>query len=163
MRPETVANAIQDAVQAAEACRASLASRPAAVRCALVDPILWSLGWRTWVPWECQPESTLGRNGSVDYALFNRAGEAVVAVLVRPWPPRREEDRRRLRDRARAIAQGVAVLTYGWEWEVYDLECRAPNFLDRRVEGLKLDHEGPNNVERAAEALYHWLGRDRWW
>ena len=120
MRLKTVENAIHDVVQTAEECGASLASRQAAVRCAMVDPILWSLGWRTWVPWECQPEATLRRHGSVDYARFNRAGEAVVAMLVRPWPPRRERDRTQLREQARTMTQGVAVLTYGWEWEVYD-------------------------------------------
>ena len=29
-----------------------LAGNATAVRYALVDPILWALGWSTWLPWE---------------------------------------------------------------------------------------------------------------
>ena len=163
MRVENIENAIYDILQTAEEFGADLARREAVVRSAMVDPMLWSLGWRTSLPWECQAEFTLGRYGSADYALFDPAGEVVVAMLIRPLPSRRKRDRVKLREHARTMTRGVAVLTYGLEWEVYDLEDCARSFLDRRVARLKLDHDAPNNVEQAAEALYQWLGRDRWW
>ena len=163
MRLNDVEDAIRSVLRSAEVFGAGLARREALVRSAMVEPILWSLGWRTWLPWECRPDFTLGRAGSTDYVLFNRDGEAVVAMLIRPTPPRLEQDRMRLRERTRTMTQGIAVLTYGWTWEVYDLEDRTRSFLDRRVERLELDGDTPHNVERAAEALYGWLGKDRWW
>ena len=163
MRLNDVEDAIRKMLLNAEVFGAGLARREALVRSAMVEPILWSLGWRTWLPWEYQPDFTLGRPGSTDYVLFNRDGEVVVAMLIRPTPPRLEQDRLRLRERTRTMTQGVAVLTYGWQWEIYDLEDRTRSFLDRRVELLELDSGAPNNVERVAEALYRRLGRDRWW
>ena len=42
-----------------------ITSRPSlsepAIRYAMIDPILWSLGWRTWLPSECGPDFTLGK------------------------------------------------------------------------------------------------------
>ena len=43
----------------------------AGIRYAIVHPILWALGWSTWLPWEYQPDYNLGRRGRVDYALFD--------------------------------------------------------------------------------------------
>ena len=163
MRLNDVEDAIRNVLRSAEAFGDGLARREALVRSAMVEPILWSLGWRTWLPWECRPDFTLGRPGSNDYVLFNRDGEVVVAMLIRPIPPRLEQDRMRLRERTRTMTQGIAVLTYGWEWGVYDLEDRARSFLGRRVERLDLDSDAPQNVEQVAEGLYWWLGRDRWW
>ena len=42
-----------------------------AMRYAVVDPILWALGWRTWLPQECRPDFQLGNRGRVDYALLD--------------------------------------------------------------------------------------------
>lgn len=57
----------------------------------------------------------------------------------------------------------MAVLTYGWEWEIYDLEHGARNFAHRRVARLVLDLDAQGNRLRSAEALCQWLGKDRWW
>ena len=53
-------------------------------------------------------------------------------------------------------------MTYGREWDTYDLECCARMFSDRLVEWIELDHDVPNNVARVAEARHGWLGLDRW-
>ena len=42
-----------------------------AVRYALVDPILWALGWSTWLPSQCRPDFKLGTRGLADYALLD--------------------------------------------------------------------------------------------
>ena len=42
------------------------------------------------------------------------------------------------------------------------MERRAQTFADRRVERLILDLDAPHNVEQVADALYQWLGKDRW-
>ena len=81
MRLNDVEYAIRNVLRSAEVFGAGLARREALVRSAMVEPILWSLGWRTWLPWECRPDFTLGRAGSTDYVLFNRDGEVVVAKV----------------------------------------------------------------------------------
>ncbi len=160
---EQVEYAIQDVARAARGFGGLLSQRQAATRYALVDPILWSLGWSTWLPWECQPDFALDRRRRVDYALFAPSGEPAVFIQVRPLPARRQPDRDRMRETLARIRRGVAVLTYGWEWEIYDLEHRARDLADKRVERLILDFDAPHDGAPAADALYQWLGKDRWW
>ena len=38
-----------------------LAGNETAMRYALVDPILWALGWSTWSPLQCRPNLDLSR------------------------------------------------------------------------------------------------------
>ena len=45
------------------------------VRYALIDPIMWSLGWRTWRPEECRPDLWLGPRGRINYGLIDCDGE----------------------------------------------------------------------------------------
>ena len=160
---KTSEEAVHDAVRRGQEFSGLLAGNETAVRYAIVDPILWSLGWRTWLPSECQPDFALGRYHRADYALFDGSGEAMVFIQVRPMTVRRQRDRDRLRETVRRITQGVAVLTCGWEWEIYDLARRDRAFAGRRVERLILDLDAPNNQARVADALYQWLGKDRWW
>ena len=51
-----------------------------AIRYAIVDPLLWSLGWRTWLPWECLPEFQTQETERSHYALLDRDG--YVAALI---------------------------------------------------------------------------------
>ena len=120
------------------------------------------MGWRTWLPWGCQPEFSLVGRRRFDYALFDRGGEAVVLIQNQPLPARRAQDRARLQARVRAMTRGVAVLFYGWEWAIYDLERRTRSFAERRVERLAPDHDAPDNVADVAAALCQWLGKDQW-
>ena len=94
---EQVEYAVQNVVRAARGFGGLLGQREAATRYAVVDPILWSLGWSTWLPWECQPDFALDRRRRVDYALFAPSGEPAVLIQVRPLPPRRQQDRDRMR------------------------------------------------------------------
>ena len=45
-----------------------------AVRYAVIDPILRGLGWNTALPWECRPNTRVGRWGPFDYVLYDRDG-----------------------------------------------------------------------------------------
>ena len=65
--------------------------------------------------------------------------------------------------RARGMNRGVAVLTYGTQWEIYDLYLRAMRFADKLVERLSLGWEGPDDPEEVARALQSWLRQDLWW
>ena len=63
------------------------------IRCAMVDPIMWALGWRTWVPSECQPNARLSRAGEVDYMPFDEHGHvAIVLDIVAANPIRPPTD-----------------------------------------------------------------------
>ena len=134
------------------------------MRCALVDPILWALGWKTWLPLQCQPDFRLGQRGNVDYALV-RPG--------RPTRSRTSSSRNRQRvgrltasgckGSYGALNHGVAVLTYGTYWEVYDLSRRTRRFSDKLVERLMLDLDREEEIPDVADALCCWIGRDQWW
>ena len=76
---------------------------------------------------------------------------------------RRRNDRQRLMARARSMTRGVAVLTYGTQWEIYDLHLRVMRFSDKLVESLSMGRDMPDEPEEVAEALHHWLRQDLWW
>ncbi len=140
-----------------------LAGNETAVRYALVDPILWALGWSTWSPLQCQPNFNLGQRGPIDYALFDPDGNIAILVMVGTMPARRRSDRQRLMARARGMTRGVAVLTYGTQWEIYDLHLRVVRFSDKLVDTLFLGWEIPDEPEEVAQTLHHWLRQDLWW
>ncbi len=140
-----------------------LADDEIAVRYALVDPILWALGWSTWSPLQCLPNFGQGQRGAADYALFDPDGDIAVLIMVGTEPSRRRSDRQRLMARARGMNRGMAVLTYGTRWEIYDLHLRPMRFTDKLVERLSLGWEAPDDPEEVARALHYWLRQDLWW
>ena len=139
------------------------ADRKADTRYAMVDPILWALGWRTWLPWECRLDFQLGNRGRVDYALLDPDGDIAVLVAARELRGRRSLDRQRLAQLSRGWTDGVAVLTYGSRWEIYDLGHRTLRFTDKCVANLVLDPETQDGAERCVQALHQWLRKDFWW
>ena len=120
------------------------------------------MGWRTWLPWECQPDCDLRSRGSVDYALFDSNGDIAVLIVVRHSLSRRRNDRIRLWEYTRGMTDGAAVLTYGFYWEVYDLSIRARNIDHKRVVALALDPTEPDGFQHLADALHYWLDRSNW-
>ena len=53
------------------------------------------------------------------------------------------------------MTSAVAGLTYGWEWEIYDLSVRARSFDWTLVEGLVLDPRADDGLQIVAYGLYH--------
>ena len=162
MSAQDVEQAIHSVMRTAANSGADPSRRETTLRHTMVDPILWSLGWRTWIPWECQQDFELRHRVRVDYALFDPAEEPAIVIEVGTIPARRAQDRVRLQGGVRGTRVAVAVLTYGWEWEIYDLEHRTRRFVDKRAERLLLDYRVPGQVGQTATALYSWLGKDRW-
>ena len=134
-----------------------------AMRYAIIDPILRALGWNTALPWECRPNSRLGRLGPLDYVLYDREGVPAVLIEVETRVSRRREHRIRLWRQTRGMTGCLAVLTYGWEWEIYDIGIRGREFAHKRVDRLALDPQGESSPTIFARGLYHWLSRDLWW
>ena len=137
-----------------------LAGNETAVRYAWVDPSLWALCWRTWSSRQCLPNFGQGQRGPADYALFDPDGNVAVLIMVGTEPARRRTDRQRLTARAPGMNLGVAVLTYGTQWEIYDLHLRPMRFTGKLVENLFLDRDRSKEVARA---LHYWLRQDLWW
>ena len=161
MSAAAVEEALREIMETVDQSGHLLAEHKAGIRYAIVDPILWVLGWSTWLPWECQPDHDLGRRGQVDYALFDGNRRIAVFTEVQNARPRRS-DRIRLWEHTRGMTRGVGVLTSAFYWEVYGLSIRARNIDHQCVVRLALDPAEPDGLQRVADALHHCLDRSNW-
>ena len=157
-----VEEALHEIMETVDRAGHLLAGHRAGIRSAIVDPILWALGWSTWLPWECQPDHDLGQRGRVGYALFDGNGDLAVLLEVHDARSRLQRDRTQLWQRTRGMTRGVGVLNYGFYWEVYDLSIRLRDIDHKRVARLALDPAEPEALQRVADALHHWLDRSNW-
>ena len=133
-------------------------------RYAIIDPILWALGWRTHRSLECEVELPIGKKlvRWVDYALLDP--KAVIVVLIEAKPIKdalSNKDVTQIAWYARnaQIRNGVAVLTNGIEWRLYNLDKRG-SFETKLVDSVNLLEDAP---ERVATFLFEWLSKNRWW
>ena len=122
-------------------------------RYAVIDPIILALGWNTDAPKECHPEYPRWRgeevNGWVDYAMFGQPdifaiGERKVApnVIVEAKSLSTElaehvEQLQRYVEAAPRMRKGVAVLTNGREWWLYNLDRRGA-FQGKRLAPINI-------------------------
>ena len=112
-----------------------LKASEALTRYALVDPLLWGMGWDTGDPAQVRPEYTIG-DGRADYALF-RDGQNNPTVLIEAKSLQTEavrgmsDAKGRWRHLREAVIQNVghycladniryAAVTDGQRWEIYD-------------------------------------------
>ena len=158
--------AVESTVRQVMEATHQITSRPsrseAAIKYAMIDPILWDLGWRTWLPWECGPEHALGRRGRVDYALFDDQGDIAVYINVQSSYTRRRYGRIRLRECVRGATYGVGVLVYGSSWEIYDLSRGTRLFDNKHVATLKIIAEIGDAPAYVASVLSQWICKARW-
>lgn len=129
-------------------------------RCAIIDPILWALGWKIWDPAQCGHNVDL-RGGSIDYVTYDPGGRVAVAIVVSRPGRLGEHERHRTARLTTGLLRGVGVLTDGIHWEIYDLTLRHRRFQSKLVESFTLDTSDPVELDDAALALGYWLGRDR--
>ena len=130
-----------------------------AVKCAVVDPILWALGWKTWLPQECLPDCPTGNRGHADYVLLDQTEQIAVVMLVQPSGLRRRDARTRLWRLVRGMTHGVGLLIFGSVWEIYDLTIRSRNPTGKFVEELSLGADFPDEVETIASVLSQWVSK----
>ena len=93
MSAADVENAIREVMETHTGHADWLSGDKTRIQCAMVDPILWALGWRTWLPSECKPNPGANRGRQPDYVLFGADGNAAVAITVGASRPRRRYDR----------------------------------------------------------------------
>ena len=137
-------------------------------RYGVIAPVIRALGWDTADPKECHPEyPRLYQEGRVDYALFGTPD--VVAIGNNSIPPDVVIESKALRepldddvpqlqcyvDVAPRMRKGVAVLTNGNEWLLFDLAQRGSieRKLVERVDILT------GNRRSHAQVLNQWVGR----
>lgn len=134
--------------------------RETCTRYAIIDPILWALGWETWNPSEVRVEYQRKRNSydRVDYALLGQDGDPVVLIEAKTWGKPLDGWVRQIGNYARGLGEGVACITDGWGWEIYDLSLRGA-FRRKRV--ASADILAGRGV-MAAATLNKWLRKARW-
>jgi predicted type IV restriction endonuclease len=135
----------------------------------LIDPILISLGWDLNNMDECSMEWPMPKGQSrtrVDYALGNSEGE-VVAVIeaksletsVRNRPSGLETQLARY---VKGMRFGVAALTNGAIWHLYELDSSRRSLKNKHVTTLDIRNWDPNNPTEARR-LHRYLNKRRWW
>ena len=90
----------------------------------LIDPVLRALKWDLSDPAQVKFECQMG-DGRIDYVLFNRKGNPAVYMEAKradSWLT--DENIVQLREYVQRRKQGLAVLTNGTEWKIYDLSRR---------------------------------------
>lgn len=145
--------------------------RETQTRYAIIDPIIRGLEWDTSDPKNCYPEYDLSaEKGRPDYALFgdwnatDLADGGVAPVVIIEAKRLRlplDEFVGKLAEYSRAeprMTEGVAVLTNGGLWRIYDVQGRG------RLEGKLIAEVDILNGNRreAARMLQTWLGRSVW-
>lgn len=108
-----------------------------ATRYAVIDPIIRALGWDTVNPRECRVEYPCGKY-TVDYALFVKQNPHVPIVTIEAKSIGKvllPEGERQISDQVRAIGRpprpGIAVITNGEEWRIYNVNRSAVHFSTR--------------------------------
>ncbi len=176
---------IQSVTEAIEHCRAvvddwpecmvewSLAWREVDTRYAFIDPIINALGWKVCDPKQVVAECKRGE-GWLDYALFDRngistireGGAPIVAIEAKSlWGYGRyllQEHESQLEYYVTAeppMERGLAVLTNGAEWRIYDV-AKPGEFSKKLVAAVDIT-QGSGDI--AASELHHWLRKERWW
>ena len=135
--------------------------RETCTRYAIIDPILWALGWETWNTREVRVEYQGKRNSSarVDYALLGQDGFPVILIEAKTWGKPLDKWVRQIGSYARGMGEGMACITDGWEWVIYDLSQRG-RFTSKRVASVDI---WADENRRAAITLNKWLRKSLWW
>ena len=144
-------------------------------RYATIDPVIAALGWNIADPKECYPEyprPRIGatRGGRADYALLGEAeiiaiGRAIVApaIIIESKPVGADLDDAMPQlqfyvESDPPMLQGMAVLTNGEEWRLYDAG-KPGDYAQKYVATVDILK---GSRREAAQVLTKWLDRDLW-
>ena len=128
-------------------------------RYTIIDPVIWALGWETWDPAECQVEFQRGRQGKVDYALFNSEGKPVILIEAKRLDKNSADFERQLAKYALGMKEGIGVLTDGRLWHLYDFGARG-KFENKYVATVDIYSDG---IQSSARKLNGLLSKAEWW
>ena len=135
----------------------------------LIDPVLKALGWdindmdQCGVEWPMPWQKPIGR---ADYVLANSKNKTVIVIEAKsikvPIGGRRRGFENKLASYAKGIDTGVAVLTNGQLWHLYELDSSRRALKNKHVAKADL-REGYGSISESAQILNEWLDKDRWW
>ena len=145
--------------------------RETQTRYAIIDPVIRALGWDTEDPKECYPEYDLseGKNRP-DYALLGDwsaeeiAGDGIAPVIIleaKALHTNLDPFLDKLDGYSKAkprMTEGLAVLTDGAVWRIYEVEGRGRLAGKLATEVNILE----GNRLTAARTLHEWLGSREW-
>ena len=154
-----VANAIRHGREVMDEYYSLLARNESATRYAIIDPIIWGLGWLTCHPTECRAEYARGLQGNVDYALLNRDGKPVILIEAKRLDTDVSEVEWQLAKYGRGMRKGVGVLTDGQMWHLYDFGVRG-KFEDKHIATVDIYSDG---IQPSARKLNDLLSKAKWW
>ncbi len=135
----------------------------------LIDPVLAAAGWdlhdfdETAVEWP-MPNGKSKRKA--DYVLFDCQEQPKVvieakalSVAVRNHPAGLEQQ---LAGYVKGMRSGVAVLTNGLIWNLYDLDSNRRAIKSKHVKQIDI-RIGKSSLRESGRVLGHWLDKDKWW
>lgn len=137
----------------------------ATTRNVVINPMLEALGWDLrnldQCGYEIDPKGELWGKKPADYVLGAPSGRTVVVVEVKRTANRlsTEKEEEQLEGYVEGILSGVAVLTNGTEWYIYNLRKRGC-LSDRLVGEVRLLD---GNIRETARTLHGWLDASNWW
>ena len=137
----------------------------ATTRNVVINPMLEALGWDLrnldQCGYEIDAEGELWGRKPADYVLAAPNGRTVIVIEAKQMYNRlaTEREEEQLSGYAEGLLSGVAVLTNGTDWYIYNLRMRG-SFFDKLVGEVNL-LEG--DVPEAARTLRKWLDVGQWW
>ncbi len=154
-----VVDAIRHARMIIRDHRESVLTSETSTRYAIIDPILRALGWQIHNPRQCEVSYQIGQQGFVDYALFNRNGEPIVLIEAKNLGINPVNNEEQLSNYASGMRSGLAVLTNGQAWLLYNMSKRGA-FGNKYADTVDI-YEGDRR--QAAQRLNRWLRKLTWW
>ena len=121
MALKDVEQAIRHGIKMIEEYHFLISQHETSTRYAIIDPIIWALGWKTHNPIECEVEYERGNQGRIDYALFNREEEPVILIEAKRADRNAANFEAQLSKYSLGRKKGIGVLTDGQIWHFYDL------------------------------------------
>lgn len=157
MAVSDVKAAIESAIDQIEDYPDYISRHETCTRYALIDPVLFALGWNLADVAEVEVEYEINDYGRVDYALLDNDDEPVIIIEAKALSLNgtKVSQERQLVAYAEGMKRGYAILTNGNDWKVWDLSKRG-NFSAKLALELKLTEESPS---RCATALNQLLRR----
>lgn len=137
-------------------------------RYALIDPIIAALGWEKsnfdQCAYESDPRWETWNERFADYVFWGPGNDKAVLVIEAKKAQNdlaTPEEEAQLAGYVDGLTSGVAVLTNGTVWYLYNLDRRRrQEFADKLEEEVYI-LEG--NMGESARTLHEWLGAHNWW
>ena len=135
----------------------------------IIDPILIALGWDLNDMDQCSMEWPMPKGQyrtRVDYALGNGEGEVIAAIeaksLETPVRNRPAGLENQLARYVKGMRCGVAVLTNGAIWHIYNLDSNRRSLTNKHVVQVDIRKGNADNAE-SARILHRWLNQPKLW